>query len=146
MHDGLLTVMISFVAVPKVRVLKALKVLNPLSILSAEMHAYPKKVRPRNGDEMFVCSIPGYPFFSRSQIAILKKILKRDLGNRTSPCGLHGSYKEGVLTCTNKTKCYSNAANIITRAVKTTFCSMFLKFASCRNWLNSSWNCSMCLN
>ena len=41
---------------------------------------------------------------------------------------------------------HSNAANIITRAVKTTFCSMFLKFASCRNGLNSSWNCSMCLN
>ena len=36
---------------------------------------------------------------------------------------------------------YSNAANIITHAVKTTFCSMFLKFASYRNGLNSSWNC-----
>ena len=41
---------------------------------------------------------------------------------------------------------YSNAANIITSGVKTTFCSMFLKFVSCRNGLNSSWNCSMCLN
>ena len=46
-------------------------------------------------------------------------------------------------TCKNK---YSNAANIITGAVETTFCSMFLKYASYRNGLNSSWHCSMCLN
>ena len=38
---------------------------------------------------------------------------------------------------------YSNAANIITRAVKTTFFSMFWKFTSRRNGLNSSWNCSI---
>ena len=40
---------------------------------------------------------------------------------------------------------YSSAANIITRAVKTTFFSTFLKFTSRRNGLNSSWNRSICI-
>ena len=35
--------------------------------------------------------------------------------------------------------------NIITRALKTTFLKMFLKFESRRKGLNSSRNCSICI-